>query len=156
MSAQDADLDAMIREFFASRNPVSEWLAARAAAAQAPPPEPSIIPRPEYPPSRFLTGVAVYRCTLIGEPCEWAYVVDTVLQESLEPLRIPLPGSGEDISRALTEQAEERMRALKDRIEDAFREHFTLFHPGQEPPDQTERLIREETERRRRQEAASR
>lgn len=151
----DDDLDAIVRDLFANRDPVREWLDARAAAAQAPPPEPSIIPRPEYPPARFLTGVVAYRCTSVGTSCDWAYVVDTALQEAREPLRIPWPGSGEDISRALTEQAEERMRALKERIEDAFREHFELFHNGQEPPDQVERLVREEAERRRR-EAASR
>lgn len=152
----DDDLDAMVRELFAGQNPVREWLTAKAAAEQAPPPEPSIIPMPEYPPSRFLTGVVVYRCTAGDRSCKWAYVVDTALQEAREPLRIPWPGSGEDISRAITEQAEERMRALKERIEDALREHFTLFHSGQEPPDQVARLVREETERRRRQEAASR
>jgi len=151
----DDDLDAMVRDLFANRNPVREWLEARAAAAAAPPPEPSIIPMPEYSRSPF-APVAVYRCTVEGARCAWSYVVNTALQDSHAPLRIPLPGSGQDISRALTEQAEERMRSLKERIEDAFREHFELFHPGQEPPDQVARLVREETERRRRQEAASR
>ena len=140
------DLDEITRELFAGRNTAQELLDARRAGEQAPPP--TIIPRPEYPPSRFLTGVVIYRCTAGEASCDWAYIVDTALQEAREPLRIPWPGSGEDISRALTEQAEDRMRALKERIEEAFREHFELFHPGEEPPDQIERLQREEAARR--------
>jgi hypothetical protein len=149
------DLDALVRELFAGSDPVKEWLTARAAAEQAPPPEPMIIPPPEFfgDRGRMFSTVARYACTVPGGGCPWGYVVDTSVQV---PLRVILPGSGEDISQALTEQAEERARAVQERIEGAFREHFTLFHPGQEPPDQLERLREEETARRRRREAASR
>lgn len=153
----DLDLDEITRELFADRNPVREWLDARAAAAAAPPPEPSIIPMPEFPGRRsgFVTRtVAVYRCTAPGS-CPWAFAVNTAL-ESTEPLILPATYTSEDLDRALTERAEQRLTDLRTRIETEIRDHFTEAHPGQEPPDQVERLRQEEAERRRRLEAASR
>lgn len=157
MTVQDADLDEIVRGLFADRDPVQELIEARRAVEQAPPPEPCIIPQPEFPRTwpRLISGVVRYPCTLPGGGCSWSYEVDTILEDT-SPLVLPVSGSVEDLNRAITERAERRITDFRDRIERAIREHFARVHPGQEPPDQTEELVREETLRRQREESARR
>ncbi|MXM67087.1 hypothetical protein GR925_27575 [Streptomyces sp. HUCO-GS316] len=134
MSADD--LDELTRRIFADRDPVAELLEARRAAAAAPP-EPCIIPMPEFPPRRpgaLFGGPIRYRCTVPGGGCPWAYELDPYAAD-LGPLVFPLSGSLEELDRAITEQAERRGREVREGIEGALREHFAREHPGQEPPD---------------------
>lgn len=148
MTAYD-DLDEITREFFAGRNTVQEMLDARRAAEQAPPPEPTIIPMPEFigGRGRLISTVIRYPCTVPGGGCPWGYVVDVGLRVA-EKFTLSVSGFPEGLDRAITDQAAQRLRDLRERIEEAFGEHFELFHPGQEPPDQIERLQREEAARR--------
>ncbi|MFM9590685.1 hypothetical protein ACKI16_29285 [Streptomyces scabiei] len=151
------DLDEIVREFFADRDFVREFQEARQAAEAAPPLEPCIIPEPEFPRTwpRLISGIARYPCTVRGADCSWSYEVDTIMEDS-SPLVLLVSGSMEDLNRALTERADQRATELRAEIEGAFREHFARVHPGQEPPDQVERAVREEMERRQRVEAARR
>ncbi|UJV43008.1 hypothetical protein [Streptomyces sp. AMCC400023] len=137
MTDQYADLDAFTREYFSGRDHVREAQRAREAAAQAPPPEPTIIPMPEYPRAwpRLFSGVAHYRCTVPGGGCMWVYDVDLLLEDS-EPLRFPVCASLDELNRHLNDRADRRVRDLRQRIETAFRDHFRQWHPGQEPPEQ--------------------
>lgn len=153
----DDDLDAIVRAHFANRDPVAEWFAVRKAAEEAPPPEPTVIPLPEFigGGGSLISRAIRYPCTVPGGGCPWGYVVD-MGSEVTKSFTLSVSGFPEGLDRAITEQAEQRTRDLRERIEEAFGEHFKLAHPGQEPPDQVERLRQEQMERCRRQEAASR
>ncbi|MCT9011664.1 hypothetical protein [Streptomyces rhizosphaerihabitans] len=56
--------------------------AARQAAEEAPPPEPAIIPMPQFPHEwpHPLAGTVLYPCTASGDGCAWALTVDTMDQ----------------------------------------------------------------------------
>lgn len=136
MTASDADLDEVIREMFADRDPVREWLEARRAVEEAPPPEPCIIPMPDFPRDRRrFSGLVRYRCTVPGGGCLWTYDVDA-LEEDSEPLTFPVSGSLDDLTRHISERADRRVKRIREEIETAFRKHYAERHPGQEPPDQ--------------------
>lgn len=109
----------------------AEMQAAAQAARDAPPPVQTIIPLPEYP-ARWPhegAGTIRYSCAL---GCGWGHVEDTWTW-TLGPV-VFRPDDPDSLGRALTEQAEARAAAERDRIEGAFREHFATVHPGVEIP----------------------
>lgn len=134
---QTVDLEEFIARL--PRNTVAEayeeLAAARRAAANAPPPEQTIIPLPEYPPlwPHEMAGLVLYPCAL---ECGWVHSEDSYTW-TLGPIayRTDDPGS---LDRSLTAQAEARGAELRERVETAVREHFATAHPGVEIPTRGE------------------
>ncbi|WP_233646834.1 hypothetical protein [Streptomyces sp. BSE6.1] len=100
--------------------------AARRAAAEAPIPELSIIPSPDFPYSFTgpRSGTVRFRCS-IG--CGWFHDERPDLEEWRPP---PVPLDPEKASRVLSEYAAERAEQRRRRIEAAFEDHFERSHPG--------------------------
>jgi hypothetical protein len=129
--AEVSELD----EFLArlpQRSP-AEDLAMLEAARDAPRPEPTIIPMPEYPQGKPFgwCGEARYPCAL---GCGWAHVED-VGEWLCEPFSIRVDDLG-SIGQVLTERADERAAVMRARIETAIRDHFAAVHPGRKIPTQ--------------------
>ncbi|MFF3366063.1 hypothetical protein [Streptomyces misionensis] len=109
--------------------------AARRAAAEAPPPEPSIIPpfACPYPLNHPRAGVLRFPCAL---GCGWSHEE----WPSAEPFTlppVPLTASPAECSRIQSEHAAAREDERKQRIEAAIRRHFVEAHSGEEPPART-------------------
>lgn len=105
--------------------------AARRAEMAAPAPEPSIIPAPEFPypwPHR-LSGIHRYPCAL---GCGWAHQEDSY--EIGKPVIFKLDDQGVLDEQAMNEHLAARGGALRERIEQAIRDHFTAAHPDREIP----------------------
>ncbi|MFH7341235.1 hypothetical protein [Streptomyces sp. KHY 26] len=114
---------------------LAELEAARRATAEAPPPEPSIIPPfvCPYPLNHPRAGVLWFPCAL---GCGWSHEE----WPSVEPFTlpsIPLTASPAECSRILRENAAAREDERKRRIEAVIRRHFAEAHRGQEPPVRT-------------------
>ncbi|MET8609842.1 hypothetical protein [Streptomyces misionensis] len=128
------DLDALLASL--PTPTLAEVEAARRAAAEAPPPEPSIIPPfvCPYPLSHARAMVLRFPCALA---CGWSHEE----WQSAEPFTlppVPLTASPAECSRILSENAAAREDERKQRIEAAIRRHFAEVHPGQEPPARTD------------------
>lgn len=114
-----------------AREAYEEIQAARQAALSAPPPEPTIIPMPVYPyrwPQRG-AGIVLYPCAL---GCGWAHSEDT-WRWLPGPVVFRVDPRGA-LDRQLTELADARAAALRERIETEIRRHFAEAHPGREIP----------------------
>ncbi|GAB2327897.1 hypothetical protein [Streptomyces variabilis] len=110
-----------------------ELLAAREAAATAAPetaaPEEAhpLFGEPEFP-GRLQYGAVRWSCR---EGCGWSHT-ETPGMEPAGPLVLPVGFGPDDLSAAVTRQAEERHRELWKRVEGAFAEHYATAHPGAE------------------------
>ncbi|MFF6801164.1 hypothetical protein [Streptomyces sp. NPDC012616] len=106
---------------------LAEVDAARRAAAEAPLPEPSLIPMPDFPYSwpHPLSGTVRFACPLA---CGWHHDERPGVDQARE--RIVLPLDPEQLERTLTVNAEARAAAMQARIEGAITQHFEADHPG--------------------------
>jgi hypothetical protein len=103
-------------------DPRHDTYAALQRAARQAPPEPSIIPLPEFAP-----GCAVrFPCPL---GCSWAHEEHPAI-EPLGPIRLPLHFTGRDLSAALTDHADRTARIMRRRVEQAIEAHYETAHPG--------------------------
>lgn len=127
MEEVEAALAAMAREF--REGLVRQWW----KAATEPPPPQSLLPSPQFPyglrhPN---AGAVRWNCP---RGCGWWHE-ENPGRELPGPLRLPAGFTSEDVSEAITRQAQERSEALQRRVEDAITEHYTTAHPGLEPGD---------------------
>ncbi|MEV6740459.1 hypothetical protein AB0N14_27315 [Streptomyces sp. NPDC051104] len=115
---------------------LAELEAARRAAAEAPPPEPTIIPPfvSPYPLHHPRAGLLRFPCAL---NCGWSHE-EWPAAEPFELPPIPVTADGAECSRILSEHATAREDERKRRIEEAIRRHFAEAHAGQEPPARTD------------------
>jgi len=106
-------------------------------ARAAPPPEPGIIPRPEYPyPLRhLLAGTVRYRCP---HDCGWWHD-ELPDMEQPGPLVFPADPTPADITQAITTAANARHDAYRARVECVLTEHFDAAHEGRPTPNEGER-----------------
>lgn len=121
-----ADIEAAARGL--AQITTADILRAQQAAETACPPEPGIIPCPEFPtnsPPGRLGGIARYRCPL---GCPWFHDEPTD-PGPLGPLLLPAGFTPADVDAALTAQAAERGRAQHARVEAAITSHYTECHP---------------------------
>ncbi|MGX1514059.1 hypothetical protein [Streptomyces collinus] len=115
------------------REMMAELLEARRRAESAPA-EASIIPQPEheFPDGRrWWEPVLAFGCP---HRCGWAHREDphaNFTEEAALPLVIPA-GSPEEVSRAISAQANARAEAQRARIEGAILEHLQTAHSDQE------------------------
>ncbi|MEU2264906.1 hypothetical protein ABZ568_00330 [Streptomyces olindensis] len=100
----------------------AEIEAGRRAAANAPWPEPSIIPMPEFP----AFGVIRYPCPL---GCDW-YHQEAPGLDAFGPFVVAAPGGPHAVSAALTASANERAEVYRQRVERALVDHYEAAHPG--------------------------
>ncbi|MFM9594064.1 hypothetical protein ACKI16_24060 [Streptomyces scabiei] len=104
-----------------------DLLAARQRAAEAEPGEAHLLPPPEFPGPRF-SGAVRWSCRY---GCGWSHTERPGL-EPMGPLVLPVDLRPEDVSAAITRQAEERHQALQSRVLDAFTAHYAAEHQEQE------------------------
>lgn len=102
-------------------------LAARHQAAEAEPGEARLLPSPEL--SGPLGSGAVRWSCQYG--CGWSHTERPDL-EPMGPLVLPVDFRPEDVSAAVTRQAEERHQALQARVLDALTAHYAAEHQEQE------------------------
>lgn len=130
MEDVEAALAAMPRE--AREELVRQWWK---AATAPPPPQPalSLFPPPQFPygPRHPDAGAVRWNCPL---GCGWWHE-ENPGRELPGPLRLPAGLTSEDVSEAVSRQAQERSEALRQRVEDAITEHYGTAHPGLEPGD---------------------
>ncbi|MFI1485809.1 hypothetical protein [Streptomyces sp. NPDC020747] len=118
--ADDFDLNALTRPLGADF--LREVEDARRAAEQAPPPPPSTIPMPDFRPG----CIARFRCPL---ECGWHHDESTD-PGPMGPLLLPANFTADDLSAAMSSQAEVRGNNFRLRVELAISEHFDAAHPG--------------------------
>ncbi|MFF5655183.1 hypothetical protein [[Kitasatospora] papulosa] len=127
MNAHDSDDDLLaLLPKPTPRQMFDELQAARAAAEAAPPPEPSVIPMPDYPYAlgHPLAGTVRFRCPL---GCGWFHDENP----GAEPLGpVLLPADLDRLNEALTAQATARHAAFRERVETAITGHYEQQHPG--------------------------
>lgn len=124
-----AELEAVARSLRGTpADDLQELLAAREAAATAGPEEAHLIPEPEFPGGLGL-GTVRWNCR---EGCGWSHTEAPDL-EAPGPLVLPVGFGSDDLSAAITHQAEERHRELLKRVEGAFLEHYATAHPESAP-----------------------
>ncbi|MFJ5037922.1 hypothetical protein [Streptomyces parvulus] len=130
MTTQDADLDDIVRDFFDSRAPLDELMAAREADARREPHR-TIIPEPVMPPlwPHPDSGIMRFPC---GLGCGWSHSED--VYDDGPPVSVRLGASAEEIGRVFAERAEQRGAQVRARIEAAVLDHFAQEHAGVEPP----------------------
>lgn len=123
----DPDLDELLARL-PLKSPAEVWAemeAACKAAEAAPPPEPSIIPMPDFPYGfrHPLSGTMRFHCPL---GCGWHHDENP----SLEPVGpLILPADPAKLSEALTAQADARAEAFCRRVELAITGHYAAAHP---------------------------
>ena len=121
-----ADLEAAAARI--PRPPVEDMLAAWRQDAAAPPPPPSLIPAPEYPYGlrSARAGTARFSCPL---GCGW-YHEENPGAEQPGPIRLPAEFTPDDLSAAITAQANARGEEMHARVEEAITAHYAEAHPG--------------------------
>lgn len=118
--ADDFDLNAFARPL--DRDLLREIEDARHASEKAPPPPPSTIPTPD-----FLPGcIARFHCPL---GCGWHHD-ETTDPGPMGPLLLPANFTTDDLSAAMSSQAEVRGNNFRLRVELAIAGHFDAVHPG--------------------------
>lgn len=132
VSVEDlAELEAVARSLRGtSADAFRELLAAREAAATAAPEEEAhpLLGEPEFP-GGLGFGAVRWSCR---EGCGWSHT-ETPDMEAPGPLVLPVGFGPDDVSAAITHQAEERQRELRKRVEGAFLEHYATAHPESAP-----------------------
>lgn len=118
--ADDFDFDALPTR--PAADVMREIQEGRRAAEQAPPPPPSTIPAPDFAPG----GVVRFHCPL---DCGWRHDENPGL-EPMGPLLLPVDFTPDDLSAAITSQAEVSGNNFRLRVEQAIADHFTEAHPG--------------------------
>ncbi|WP_458089559.1 hypothetical protein [Streptomyces malaysiensis] len=98
-----------------------DMLRARREAEQTPPPPLSLIPQPDLLPG----GIARFRCPL---GCGWWHDENPGLESSR--LILPVGFTRQDLSDALSLNAEASGLALRDRVERAIVQHYRERHPS--------------------------
>ena len=121
MSDDFADFEAAVRRL--PQPSIADLLRAQREAEQAPPPPPTTIPTPDFP--KPLGGVVRFRCPL---DCGWFHDEHPGL-EPMGPLLLPADFTGDDLSAALSSQAEVSSNNFRLRVEHAISEHFDAVHP---------------------------
>lgn len=101
---------------------LEDLLRARREAEQAPPPPPTTIPQPDFP----SFGVVRFQCHL---DCGWHHEEQPGL-EPMGPLLLPANFTSDDLSAAISSQAEVSANAFRLRVEQAISDHFDAAHPG--------------------------
>lgn len=96
---------------------------ARREAAQTPPLV-TTIPTPDFP--KPFGGVVRFHCPL---GCGWHHDEHPGL-EPMGPLRLPADFTPDDLSAAITSQAEVRGNDFRLRVEQVIAVHFDEAHPG--------------------------
>lgn len=117
--ADDFDFDALPRR--STADVMREIQDARRAAEQAPPPPPSTIPAPDFAPG----GIVRFHCPL---DCGWHHDENPGLKP-MGPLLLAADFTTEDLSAAISSQAEVRGNNFRLRIERAIAVHFAETHP---------------------------
>lgn len=115
-----ADIEAAMKRI--PKPTIDDLLRARREAEQTPPPPPSTIPTPDFP----SFGVVRFRCPL---DCGWFHDEHPGL-ESMGPLLLPAGFTSDDLSAAISSQAEARGNNFRLRVEQSIADHFTEAHPG--------------------------
>lgn len=130
LGAEDlAELEAVARSLRGTpADDFRELLAAREAAATASPEEAHLLPEPEFP-GPFGSGLVRWSCR---EGCGWSHTEVPGLDVP-GPLVLPVGFGPDDLSAAITHQAEERQRELRKRVEGAFLEHYATAYPESAP-----------------------
>ena len=114
-----ADTEAVMKRL--PQPTVEDFLRARREAEQAPPPPPTTIPTPDFP----SFGVVRFRCPL---DCGWHHDENPGL-EPMGPLLLPADFTPDDLSAALSSQAEVRHNNFRLRVEQSIADHFAEAHP---------------------------
>lgn len=133
MTTSDLDLEAALAPLPAPS--LDDVLRAQREAAAAPPSEPSIIPEPTYPyglTMHRLAGTVRWSCV---HGCGWAHDENPGLEATSMRIVLPADFTGQDISDALTTQATDRHKAMRQRVEDAITEHYARAHPDRQSDD---------------------
>jgi hypothetical protein len=123
-----ADLEAILQAARATAgDDLRALLAARERTAEAEPGEAPLLPPPELPGPGF-SGAVRWSCR---HRCGWSHTEHPGM-EPMGPLVLPVDFRPEDVSAAVTRQAEERHQALQARVLDALTAHYAAEHQEQE------------------------
>lgn len=125
----DAELEAAVQAVAAAA--VDDWWRAatvareQPAATEAGQDEAHLLPLPEFPSRPRYAGTVRWSCRY---GCGWSHTELPGL-EPMGPIVVPANPRPEDVTAAITRQAEERHRALLARVTDAFTGHYAAAHP---------------------------
>ncbi|NRQ31297.1 hypothetical protein HII36_05520 [Nonomuraea sp. NN258] len=127
MNDDDFDIEAVAQAARARGYDHMDVLRAQQEAAKAPPPPPTVIPEPEfpYPPQHALGGVVRFRCPF---GCPW-YHDENPGAEAPGRFMLPADFTQEDVTSAISLEAEARRNALLVRVERAITVHLAVDHP---------------------------
>lgn len=101
-----------------------DYLKARRETEQALPPPPSTVPYPEF--VGPFGGVARFHCPL---NCGWFHD-ENPDPGPMGPLLLPANFTSDDVSAAISSQAEVCGNNFRLHVEQAIAEHFDAVHPG--------------------------